>query len=181
MHINIGSQLKPPLYDPEAVQPMRDELLYVGFQELRTPQQAEEILSLKDDKTTFLVINSVCGCAAGSARPAATRALQNAIIPDRFVTAFAGMDRDAVDLIRQRYMPTIPPSSPSMALFKNGEILFVLPRHHIEGRTPEEIADLLTHVFNEHCNNQGPSISPEKYAELEHAKMCGSKIPLNNQ
>lgn len=181
MHINIDTQLKPPLYDPEAVQPMRDELLFVGFKELRTPRQADDLLSLKDDKTTFLIINSVCGCAAGSARPAATKALQNSIIPDRFVTAFAGMDRDAVDLIRQKYMPNIPPSSPSMALFKNGEILFVLPRHHIEGRTSEEVALLLTHVFNDHCSNKGPSISPERYAELEHAKMCGSKIPLNSQ
>lgn len=100
MH-NINMELRPPLYDPEAVQPMRDELLFVGFEELRTPQKAEEILSLKDDKTTLLVINSVCGCAAGSARPGVTKALQNSIIPDRIVTAFAGMDRDSVDFIRE--------------------------------------------------------------------------------
>ena len=180
MH-NINMELRPPLYDPEAVQPMRDELIFVGFEELRTPQQAEEILSLKDDKTTLLVINSVCGCAAGSARPGVTKALQNGVIPDRIVTAFAGMDRDSVDLIRQKYMSSVPPSSPSMALFKNGEILFVLPRHHIEGRTPEDISMLLTHVFNEHCSAKGPSVSPEKYAELEHARICGSKIPLNNR
>lgn len=181
MFDNINTNLRPPLYDPEAVQPMRDELTFVGFKELRTPEEVENVLSLKDDKTTFLVINSVCGCAAGSARPAATKALQNDVIPDRFVTSFAGMDRDAVDLIRNKFLQGVPPSSPSMAIIKNGEPIFVLPRHHIEGRTAEEVAGLLIHVFNEHCDNKGPSISPEKYAELEHAKMCGSKIPLNNQ
>jgi hypothetical protein len=78
-------------------------------------------------------------------------------------------------------MLNVPPSSPSMALIKNEELLFVLPRHHIEGRSSEEISALLTHVFNERCSAKGPSISPEKFAELEHAKMCGSKKPLNNQ
>lgn len=178
---NINSNLRPPLYDPEAVQPMRDELLYVGFEELNVPDKVEEVLGAKNDETVFVVINSVCGCAAGSARPAATHALQNKIIPDRFVTVFAGMDRDAVDLVREKYFANLPPSSPSMGLIKNGEVLFFLPRHHIEGRTPGEISGLLTQVFEEHCTKEGPSISKEDYDKLVHARSCGSKIPMYNQ
>ena len=168
-----------PIYDPEAVQPMRDELLFVGFQEATTPQLVEDLISQKDDKTVFVVVNSVCGCAAGSARPAAALSLQNEIIPDRLVTVFAGQDRDAVSHLRNKFLAEVPPSSPFMALFKNGEIIYTMPRHHIEGRYAEEIADDLKKVFNLQCKAQGPSISSEKYKELVHAVACGSKIPLN--
>lgn len=170
---------RQPIYDPEAVQPMRDELIYVGFEEMLTPQSVEETLSQKNDQTVFVMINSVCGCAAGSARPAVTMALQNNIIPDKLVTVFAGQDRDAVDYLRNKFLSNFPPSSPSMALLKNGEVLFMMPRHHIEGRSPEEIAEDLKFVFEKFCSKQGPSIPKEKYDELIHAKMCGSKIPLN--
>lgn len=175
LEINV----RPPMYDPEAVQPMRDELIYVGFEELTTPQKVEDVLSLKDDKTSLVVINSVCGCAAGSARPGATLALQNNIIPDRFVTVFAGQDRDAVDQVRNNYLKGFPPSSPSMAIVKNGEVLFMMPRHHIEGRTAEEVSETLREEFEKHCTAQGPSISQEAYSKLVHARACGSKIPLN--
>ncbi len=168
-----------PIYDPTAVQPMRDELTYVGFTELTAPEQVDEILSQKNDETTFVFINSVCGCAAGSARPGVSLALQGKVIPDNIVTVFAGQDREAVDLVRSKYLPQFPPSSPSAALIKNGEVLFMLPRHHIEGRTPEEISGLLQQVFAENCSKEGPSIPKEKYEKLIHAKMCGSKIPLN--
>lgn len=171
---------RPPMYDPEAVQPMRDELLFVGIQELSSPQNVDDVLSLKDNKTTFVIINSVCGCAAGSARPGATLALQNKIIPDRFVSIFAGQDRDAVDHFRSSFTAEIPPSSPSMFLMKNGEVLFSLPRLNIEGRTHHEIADILIEVFNQNCSAAGPSVSAEEYEKLVHAKACGSKIPLNN-
>lgn len=170
---------KPPLYDPAAVQPMRDELTYVGFEELTTPQSVDNSLTKNPAETVFVVINSVCGCAAGSARPAATLALQHSIIPDKLATVFAGQDRDAVDHFRNKYLPNIPPSSPSMALMKGGEPIFFLPRHHIEGRSPEEISLLLKQVFEEHCSKKGPSISKEDYEKLVHAKMCGSKIPKN--
>lgn len=170
---------KPPIYDPEAVQPMRDELLYMGFEELTTPEKVEEVIGSKNNETVFLVINSVCGCAAGSARPGACHAVQNELIPDRLVTVFAGQDRDSVDIVRQKYLSKVPPSSPFMALFKNGEPVFVMPRHHIEGRTPQEIADSLIDQFNEHCKKQGPAISEEAYGKLVHARACGSKIPLN--
>ena len=99
--------LRPPMYDPEAVQPMRDELIYVGIEELTTPQKVEDALSQKDDKTYLAVVNSVCGCAAGSARPGVTLALQNKIIPDKTVTVFAGQDRDAVDHLRENYLKDI--------------------------------------------------------------------------
>lgn len=170
---------KPPIYDPEAVQPMRDELVYVGFEEMLTPQTVEETLSQKNDQTVLVMINSVCGCAAGSARPGVTLSLQHNVIPDKYVTVFAGQDRDAVDHFRGKFLPNFPPSSPSIALLKNGEVLFMMPRHHIEGRGPEEIAEDLKTVFEKFCTKQGPSISKEKYDELIHAKMCGSKIPMN--
>ncbi|MBU2505680.1 MAG: BrxA/BrxB family bacilliredoxin [Bacteroidetes bacterium] len=172
-------QSKPPIYDPEAVQPMRDELKFVGFEELLTPEKVEEVLSVKDDSTTLVVINSVCGCAAGSARPAATEAVQNDLIPDRITTVFAGQDRDAVDYFRSNYLAQYPPSSPSIALLKNGKVLHILPRHQIEGRTHEEIAAELKNVFSQFTSKKGPSISAEKYKELVHARACGSKIPLN--
>ena len=171
--------MNSPMYDPVAVQPMRDELVYVGFKELKTPEDVDLILSSKNDETNFVFINSVCGCAAGSARPGISLALQGKIIPDNIVTVFAGQDKPAVDTVRQKYLSQFPPSSPSAALIKNGEVLFMLPRHHIEGRTPEQIASILEQVFEEHCKKEGPSISKEKYDKLIHAKMCGSKIPLN--
>ncbi|PKL83676.1 MAG: BrxA/BrxB family bacilliredoxin [Ignavibacteriae bacterium HGW-Ignavibacteriae-3] len=167
------------MYDPESVQPMRDELIFVGFEEATTPQKVDDLLSPNDDKTVFVMINSVCGCAAGSARPAAALSLQNNIVPDRLVTVFAGQDREAVDHLRKKYLGSVPPSSPFMALFKNGEPVFALPRHHIEGRNAQEIAEDLKNIFNQQCKAKGPSISPEKYKELVHAVACGSKIPLN--
>ena len=174
-NINMNS----PMYDPAAVQPMRDELIYVGFTELKTPEEVDSLLSAKNDETTFVFINSVCGCAAGSARPGISLALQGKIIPDNIATVFAGQDKPAVETVRQKYLSNFPPSSPSAALIKNGEVLFMLPRHYIEGRSPEQIAEMLQQVFEEHCTKQGPSISKEQYDKLVHAKMCGSKIPLN--
>lgn len=170
---------KPPIYDPEAVQPMRDELLFMGFEELTTPEKVDEVFGSGKDETVFLVINSVCGCAAGSARPGACHAVQNEKIPDRLVTSFAGQDRDAVDYIRQKYLADVPPSSPFMALFKNGKPVFVMPRFHIEGRSPQEVAGVLIEKFDEHCTNEGPAVSDEDYGKLVHARACGSKIPLN--
>ena len=174
--ININS----PMYDPRSVQPMRDELVFVGFKELTTPDVVNEYLSKQNDETTFVFINSVCGCAAGSARPGVSMALQGETIPDNIVTVFAGQDKEAVDTVRSKYLAKFPPSSPSAALIKNGEVLFMLPRHHIEGRTPEEIGGILKQVFSENCAKKGPSIPSEEYDKLIHAKMCGSKIPLNN-
>ena len=166
-----------PTYDPAAVQPMRDELIAVGFEELTTPEEVDNALGQKDDKTVLVVINSVCGCAAGSARPGVCEALQGDIIPDRLTTVFAGQDKAAVQHVRDAYLGEFPPSSPAMALLKNGEVLFMLHRHQIEVYSYDQIAGGLQSVFSQHCTGEGPSITPEQYAEVKHAKACGSKIP----
>lgn len=171
---------RPPMYDQNAVQPMRDALIAVGFKELLTPKDADEAINVQNNKTVLVMINSVCGCAAGSARPGISLALQNDIIPDELYTAFAGQERDAVDRVRQ-LVSSFPPSSPSVALFKNGKLLYFMPRHNIEGRTAEDIAKDWVDIFNEHCKKTGPSISPENFAQVRYAVSCGSKIPLFNQ
>ena len=174
---NISS--RPPMYDQNAVQPMRDELIAVGFKELLTPEDADKAIIVNDDKTVFVMINSVCGCAAGSARPGISLALQNNIIPDKLYTGFAGQERNAVDKIRQ-LVGNIPPSSPSAALFKNGKLIHFMHRYEIEGQMPQQISDYWREIFNEHCIKQGPSIPTEHFAKVMYAKSCGSKIPLYN-
>jgi len=169
-----------PIYDPVAVQPMRDELIAAGFTEMTGPIDVDRALNVKDE-TVLVMINSVCGCAAGSARPGVTLALQNNIIPDRLVTVFAGQDREAVDYFRRIYLMGIPPSSPFIVIFKNDEILYMMQRRDIEGKSPEMVAEELIQAFNQYCSRKGPSISPEEYANLQHALMCGSKIPLVKQ
>ena len=166
-----------PMYDPAAVQPMRDELTAVGFKELLAPEEVDVALSNHNDETTLLMINSVCGCAAGSARPGVTLALQHERIPDHFTTVFAGQDKAATEHARRTYLAEFPPSSPAMALLKNGKVLFMLHRRNIEGRSPEQIAGALTKVFDQHCSRKGPALSPEQYEKLVHAVTCGSKIP----
>jgi len=170
-------QSRPPIYDKDAVQPMRDELVAVGFTELLTPVQVDEAINVNNDKTVLVMINSVCGCAAGSARPGVSLALQNDIIPDELYTVFAGQERDAVDRVRE-YIKGFPPSSPSIALFKNGELLYFMRRLDIEGFSAEHIAKNLKQVFNELCSAKGPSITPEQFSQVMHAKACGSRIPL---
>ncbi len=168
---------RQPMYDQDAVQPMRDELVAVGFEELLTPEKVDEALQVKDDKTALVMINSVCGCAAGSARPGVSLALQNNIIPDKLYTVFAGQEKDAVDRVRQM-VKEYPPSSPSVALFKNGVLIYFMQRLDIEGYNAQHIANELINVFNEHCSANGPSIPAEAFAEVQYAKQCGSKIPL---
>lgn len=168
---------RPPMYDQDAVQPMRDELLAVGFSELLTPEDVDKAINVQDDKTVLVMLNSVCGCAAGSARPGVSLALQNNIIPDKLYTGFAGQDRDAVERIR-KHIKGFPPSSPSIALFKNGELVHFVPRLSIEGYSAEQIVANLKNVFNENCSAKGPSITPEQFSQVMHAKSCGSKIPL---
>jgi putative YphP/YqiW family bacilliredoxin len=172
--------IKQPIYDPAAVQPMRDELIAAGFEEMLTPDEVDRRMNVKD-KTVLVMINSVCGCAAGSARPGVTLALQNNIIPDHLVTVFAGQDSEAVDYFRRLYLLGIPPSSPFIVIFKNDEILYMMQRHDIEGKSPDMVADELINAFNQFCSKKGPSISPEDYANLQHAIICSSKIPLANR
>jgi putative YphP/YqiW family bacilliredoxin len=137
-------------YDPAQIQPFRDELTRVGFRELRTAAEVDR--SLAEDKgVNFLVINSVCGCAAGKARPGIAAALrQSPAKPDHLTTVFAGGDIEATARIRER-MGTIPPSSPSMAIFKDGQLVHFVPRYQIESRDASWIAQHLQEVFKEFC------------------------------
>lgn len=130
------------------VKPMRAELADAGFQEAYSADAVEA--ALKQPGTTFVVVNSVCGCAARNARPGAKMSLENGKKPDHLITVFAGVDKEAVDAARQHMFP-FPPSSPSMALFKNGELVHMLERHHIEGRPAELIAENLRDAFDEFC------------------------------
>jgi len=163
------------MYDPVAVQPMRDELTAVGIEELRTPQSVEEAFARGG--TMLLVVNSVCGCAAGNARPGVMLALQNERIPDHLTTVFAGQDREATDQAR-RCMQGIPPSSPCIALFREAELVHVLPRWEIENRSAVQVAESLVAAFNEHCTRPGPSIPREELEKIPLFKACGSSIPL---
>jgi putative YphP/YqiW family bacilliredoxin len=171
-------QTRMPMYDEDAVQPMRDELIAYGFEEARTPEEVDR--AVKESKGTVLVVvNSVCGCAAGSARPGVGAALQNKIIPDRLITVFAGQDREAVDQVRQVYFKDYPPSSPSMAILKDGKVVYMLERRMIEGRGPDQIAAELTRAFEQYGGKEGPSVPREEFAKISHAVACGSTIPLN--
>jgi putative YphP/YqiW family bacilliredoxin len=137
------------MYPIELVKPMSKDLTDFGFTGLTTPESVDEVLSNKQG-TVLLVVNSVCGCAAANARPAAKMALHNEIKPDQAVTVFAGVDKAAVDKAREHLLP-YPPSSPAIALFKDGNLVHMIERHHIEGRTAQMIAENLTSAINQHC------------------------------
>jgi putative YphP/YqiW family bacilliredoxin len=138
------------MYPEELVSPMRAELTNVGFDELKSAQEVDNHLKDKQG-TTLLVINSVCGCAAGTARPGVAMALQkSAKKPNNLATVFAGVDQEATAKAREYTLP-FPPSSPSIALFKDGELVHFVERHHIEGRSAELIEDHLSGVFEEYC------------------------------
>lgn len=136
------------MYPEEMVNPMRAELTDAGFQNLYSAADVEN--ALKQAGTALVVVNSVCGCAARNARPGAKMSLSGAKKPDQLITVFAGVDREAVDAARQHMFP-FPPSSPSMALFKDGELVHMLERHHIEGRPAEMIAENLMDAYAEFC------------------------------
>jgi putative YphP/YqiW family bacilliredoxin len=138
------------MYPEQLVAPMRQDLTTAGFEELKTPE--EVIKKVQNEKgTTLLVINSVCGCAAGAARPGVKWALQNSPKkPDHLTTVFAGVDKEAVSKARELTLP-YPPSSPSIALFKDGELLHFVERHHIEGMNAQMIGEHLVEVFDEFC------------------------------
>ena len=136
------------MYPEEMVKPMQAELTAAGFQDLHTAAAVENAMKLEG--TTLVVVNSVCGCAARNARPGVNMSLDNSKKPSNLVTVFAGVDKDAVDAARGFMFP-FPPSSPSIALFKDGELVHMLERHHIEGRPAELIAENLKDAFNEYC------------------------------
>ncbi len=139
-------------YDPVLVQPMRDELTNAGILELKTPKEVNTTLSNKDG-SVLVVVNSVCGCAAGQARPGVLKAIQHTNTPDKSVTVFAGMEVEATEKARE-YFTGYMPSSPQIALFKNGELVFIMERWHIESKSADMIAEALTMAFDEHCANK---------------------------
>ena len=137
------------MYPEEITRPMAEELTSVGFKELKDAETVTNELN-ENSGISLVLINSVCGCAAANARPGAITSLINDKKPDHLTTAFAGVDRDAVEKVRY-YLAPFPPSSPAIALFKNGELVHMLERHHIEGRSAEMISQNLKGAYNEHC------------------------------
>ena len=137
------------MYPEILIVPMREELTRAGAHELRTAADVDAAL-LERDGTALVVVNSVCGCAAGKMRPGVRMALQNSARPDRVYTVFAGQDREATERARQHFGP-VPPSSPSLALYRNGELVHFVPRSEIESRTAEDIAQRLSAAFEQFC------------------------------
>ena len=136
------------MYPAEIVKPMREELTTLGFEELF--QEGDVDSALAKEGTTLVVVNSICGCAAANARPGVRMSLGQDKTPDNLYTVFAGVDREATDAARAKMIP-FPPSSPSIALFKDGELVHMIERHHIEGRPAEMIAENLQSAYSEHC------------------------------
>jgi len=136
-------------YDPQMVQPMREELTTLGFEELLTPDAVDEVLG--SDGVVLVMVNSVCGCAAGKARPGVRLAVQHDKVPDKLTTVFAGMEIDATERARS-YFPGYPPSSPQIGLLKDGKLVYLMERHDIEGQEANEIAAKLVDAFDQHCS-----------------------------
>ncbi|MDX1684128.1 MAG: BrxA/BrxB family bacilliredoxin [Saprospiraceae bacterium] len=137
------------MYPPELVAPMSEELTKNGFKSLRDPDEVDQILD-RSEGTVLMVVNSVCGCAAANARPGALQALEHDKTPDEKITVFAGVDREATQKAREYLLP-YPPSSPAIALFKDGNLVHMLERHHIEGRPADLIASNLRMAFDQYC------------------------------
>src|SRR6476646_12302831 len=137
------------MYDERFVTPMRQELTTIGVEEMRTPEEVDARLK-NSQGTTLVVVNSVCGCAARNARPAVAKAIRHGHKPDTLTTVFAGQDVDAAQRARS-YFTGYPPSSPQIALLKDGELVYMLERHQIEGRTADDIAKDLTRAFDKYC------------------------------
>lgn len=139
-----------PMYMDDIVRPMREELTRLGIKELLTPEDVVTAMEESKDGTALIVVNSVCGCAAGMARPGVALALENDAKPDYLYTVFAGQEKEATAKAREYFEP-YPPSSPSIALMKNGKLVHFVERHQIEDRTAEEIAEGLKEAFDQHC------------------------------
>ncbi len=166
-------------YPKAMVEPMREELTRLGFDELRTPDEVDTAFEQADGDTMFLVLNSVCGCAAGSARPAVGLAREAEIQPDHRVTVFAGQDLEATEHVREEYLPGIPPSSPFMALFRDGQPVYVVERKHIEGRSPNAIASDLVTAFEAYCGDEAPAADAP--SRPEEPSGGGSDVPSTFQ
>jgi putative YphP/YqiW family bacilliredoxin len=154
-----------PTYPAEVAQPFRDELTGINFLEMLTPADVDAALNKQDDKVILVILNSVCGCAARSARPGTIFSMLNDVVPDEYVTVFAGMEKDAVDHFRAKYLEGLTPSSPNIALFKNGQLLHIHQRHQVEGKNAGEIAQELAAVYDKVCSKRN---SPEETEKLKN-------------
>jgi putative YphP/YqiW family bacilliredoxin len=144
-------------YSEILIKPMREDLTRLGVEEARTPEQVEDAIT-NTKGTLMVVVNSVCGCAAGKARPGVALALQSQVRPDRSVTVFAGADIEATAKAREHFAP-YPPSSPQIALFKDGKLVYMLERHQVENRVAEQIAHELTQAFERFCSSAGTAMA----------------------
>ncbi len=152
-------------YPAEVAQPFRDELTEINFLELLTPADVDAALNKQDNKVVLVVLNSVCGCAARSARPGTIFSMLNGVVPDECVTVFAGMEKEAVEHFRTKYLIGLTPSSPNIALFKNGELLHIHQRYQVEGKNAGEIAQELAAVYDKECNKRN---SPEEIEKIKN-------------
>ncbi|MGH2566018.1 MAG: BrxA/BrxB family bacilliredoxin [Ginsengibacter sp.] len=152
-----------PTYPEQVAAPFRQELTESGFEQLLTPEDVDKALNKKDGKVTLVVLNSVCGCAARAARPGVLLSLFNEVVPDNLVTVFAGMEKEAVNYFRENFLLGITPTSPNIALFKDGELIEILQRHQIEGKSAGAIADELVGLYNGSCNKKN---SEEEVASM---------------
>jgi len=166
-----------PTYTALIAQPFRDELTAVNFKELLTPAEVDTALNKQDDKIILVVLNSVCGCAARSARPGVILSMLNGLVPDEYVTLFAGMEKEAVEYFRVKYLPGLTPSSPNIALFRNGHLLYILQRYQVEGKTAGEIAQELANVYDKFCSKK---ISPEEADKLKTYIVNKYKISIES-
>ena len=166
---------------PEAmVDPMREELTRLGVEELKTADEVDVAFDEADDQTILLVINSVCGCAAGNARPAVSMAREADIQPERYVTVFAGQDLEATERVREQYLAGIPPSSPFLALFRDGQPVYIVERKHIEGRSANAIAADLVNAFEAYCTDEAPP-SDAPTSPDEPSSEAGDGLPSTFQ
>jgi putative YphP/YqiW family bacilliredoxin len=163
-------------YPPQLVQPMREELTRLGVEELQTAADVDAALSESVDGSVLVVVNSVCGCAAANARPAVAMARQHGTQPDRYVTVFAGQDLEATARMRE-HLQGIPPSSPFMALLRDGDPVFVLERRHIEGRSASAIASDLVQAFDRHCGDGASSENGPERPDLADAPDARRELP----
>jgi putative YphP/YqiW family bacilliredoxin len=164
--INLNSLMNKsvtPTYSEEIAAPFRQELTEGGFDQLLTSDDVEKALNKKDGKVSLLVLNSVCGCAARAARPGVLLSLFNEVVPDNLFTVFAGMEKEAVNYFRENFLLGITPTSPNIALFKDGELIEILQRHQIEGKSAGQIADELASLYNINCQKKN---SEEEIASM---------------
>ena len=155
-----------PTYPEQIAAPYRKELTDNGFTQMLTPEDVDKALQQNDGKVQMVVLNSVCGCGARVARPGALLSLFSKVVPDERFTLFAGMEKNAVDYFRNTYLPGITPSSPTISLFKDGELVFILHRYQIERSAAGDIADTLIQEYNKVCTKENDDASVEELRQF---------------